>query len=126
NDNVADQRAFVKVRLFDMLVNDWDRHEDNWRWGVTDTSEMQVFSPVPRDRDQAFYTKNGILISRIMAMTDLRFMQNFTHRVEDIHVLNLEQRNMDRFFTNRMDLDDWISIARELRQSLTDTVIALS
>jgi len=32
NSNKADQRAFVKARLFDMLIADWDRHEDNWQW----------------------------------------------------------------------------------------------
>jgi hypothetical protein len=126
NDNSADQRAFIKVRLFDMLVNDWDRHEDNWRWGVVDSGKSQTFTPIPRDRDQAFYTKNGILISMIISATDLKFMQDFTRRVKDIHLLNLEQRNMDRFFTNRMNLNDWINIAKELQQSLSDAVIVKS
>lgn len=121
-DSVA-QYDFIKVRLFDMLINDWDRHEDNWRWGVTDTSGKLVYTPVPRDRDQAFYTKNGILISRIMTLAELDFMQNFTHRVKNINMLNLEQRNMDRFFTNRMNLSDWINAAKELQQALSDTVI---
>ena len=126
NDNSADQYAFVKVRLFDMLINDWDRHEDNWRWGVTDTAGKLVYTPVPRDRDQAFYTMDGILISRIMSMAELKFMQNFSYRVRNINILNLEQRNMDRFFTNRMNLNDWKNVAKELQQSLTDTVIIQS
>jgi hypothetical protein len=121
--NSADQYAFVKVRLFDMLINDWDRHEDNWRWGVADSAGKSFYTPVPRDRDQAFFTKNGIVIRRIMSLNDLKFMQNFTHRVKNIHLLNLEQRNMDRFFTSRMTLSDWTRAAKELQQSLTDPVI---
>src|SRR5262245_7011137 len=28
----ADARAFLKVRLFDLMIGDWDRHRDQWRW----------------------------------------------------------------------------------------------
>src|SRR6187399_1099168 len=27
-----DQKALLKARLFDMVINDFDRHEDNWDW----------------------------------------------------------------------------------------------
>lgn len=126
NHNSAEQCAFIKVRLFDILINDWDRHEDNWRWGVKDSAGKELYTPVPRDRDQAFYTKDGILISSIMSAADLDFMQDFSKKVEHVNMLNIEQRNMDRFFTNRMDKDDWIKAAKELQQSLTDEVITQS
>jgi hypothetical protein len=31
NDNRVDQVAFVRARLFDMVIGDWGRHPDNWR-----------------------------------------------------------------------------------------------
>jgi len=34
NRHTVDQYQYLKSRLFDMLISDWDRHEDNWRWGV--------------------------------------------------------------------------------------------
>ena len=33
-ENKVDQAAFLKARLFDMLIADWDRHEEQWAWGV--------------------------------------------------------------------------------------------
>jgi len=30
SDNSADEKTFLKDRLFDMLIGDWDRHEDQW------------------------------------------------------------------------------------------------
>ena len=27
-----DARAFLKARLFDLMIGDWDRHRDQWRW----------------------------------------------------------------------------------------------
>ena len=32
----VDQESFVRTRLFDMLLGDWDRHADQWRWSRFD------------------------------------------------------------------------------------------
>ena len=29
----VDEKEYIKARLFDMLIGDWDRHSDQWRWG---------------------------------------------------------------------------------------------
>ncbi len=29
----VDQRSFIRARIFDWFINDWDRHEDQWAWG---------------------------------------------------------------------------------------------
>ncbi len=70
NTSRVNQFAFLKARLFDMLIADWDRHEDNWQWGSADTIAT-VYNAVPRDRDQAFYTYDGVLINRVIKI--LRF-----------------------------------------------------
>ena len=50
-----DEPAFIKARLFDMLVGDWDRHQDQWRWSRFDISDdKKIYKPIPRDRDQVF------------------------------------------------------------------------
>ena len=36
NANVVDDYTFLKSRLFDMSINDWDRHEGQWRRGEID------------------------------------------------------------------------------------------
>jgi hypothetical protein len=122
----ADQHAFIKARLFDMLIADWDRHEGNWNWGKKDSSFRTPFIPVPKDRDQAFYTHNGFLLDLILPAAGLSFMQNFDYKVKHINAFNEEERNLDRYFTNEMTLDDWIAAAKSLQQSLTDDVIEQS
>src|SRR5258705_12617660 len=37
--NTVDQNSFLRVRLFDMIVNDWDRHEDQWVWAEKKTDK---------------------------------------------------------------------------------------
>lgn len=126
NRKQVDQFAFAKGRLFDFLINDWDRHEDNWRWGVKDSAGHDLYVPVPRDRDQAFYTYNGWLTGKALAASDLGFMQNFDYKIKDVRMLNWEERNFDRFFTNELSLHDWLKAAEHLQTALTDEVIERS
>ena len=124
--HLADQRTFAKARLFDMLIADWDRHEGNWEWGKRQNGELSIYIPVPKDRDQAFYTHNGIIIDKMIPATGLSYMQHFDHRMGDPKALNYEQRYIDRFFTNELDRQDWITIAKSLQESLTSEVIEQS
>lgn len=126
NSNKADQHAFVKARLFDMLIGDWDRHEGNWQWGIKDTLGKALYLPVPRDRDQAFYRHNGLLINLMISAAGLSYMQNFGYHLKDVKAISWEERNLDRFFTNELALNDWINAAKSLQQSLADSVITLS
>src|SRR5215217_4603050 len=61
NDNTVDQKTVLRARLLDMLLGDWDRHEDQWRWERTKGANGTVYEPVPRDRDQVFYSTSGVL-----------------------------------------------------------------
>lgn len=126
NSNKADQNAFIKARLFDMFIADWDRHENNWQWGIKDTLDKALYQPLPKDRDQAFYTHNGVLINLMISAAGLSYMQNFDYDMKSAKAINWEERNMDRFFTNELTLNDWINAGKSLQQSLTDSVIARS
>jgi len=122
----ADQYAFIKARLFDMLIGDWDRHEDNWRWGRKDSAGIRIYSPIPRDRDQAFYTHNGKLLDKVLPMAGYSYMQHFDHTIGDMTIFNKEERDFDRFFANEMSLTDWVRAANDLKMALSDTVISQS
>lgn len=54
-----DERELFAARLVDLLVGDWDRHEDQWRWARFESG----WRPIPRDRDQAFSRYDGWLVS---------------------------------------------------------------
>src|SRR5690606_10751327 len=61
NDNAVDQQQVVKSRLFDMVIGDWDRHDDQWRWATIEKGKDDLYKPIPRDRDQAFFVNEGML-----------------------------------------------------------------
>jgi hypothetical protein len=55
-----DAPAYVRARLFDVFIGDWDRHGGNWRWARLPGREEWV--PLPEDRDLAFANYEGIML----------------------------------------------------------------
>ncbi|MDQ2864561.1 MAG: BamA/TamA family outer membrane protein [Bacteroidota bacterium] len=122
-ENVVDQKAFVRARLFDMFIGDWDRHEDQWKWGKKEKGNKNIFEPVPVDRGQAYFKHNGLILDAAISASGIRYFQSFDKRIKDVRTLNYEERGIDRLFTNELTKEDWIHIAKELQDSLTDSVI---
>lgn len=125
-ENKADQAAFVKARLFDMFIADWDRHEDQWSWGMRKEGDFNVFVPVPIDRDQAFFKRNGLLLNAAIRGARIGYLQSLKGTISNVPELNYEERGLDRFFINELTKIQWQQIATELQQSLTDSVIESS
>lgn len=122
NSAVVDQKALLKARLLDILIADWDRHFDNWRWGCRDSAGLHIFDAIPRDRDWAFYASNGF-VPKLMRLVALRFLINFSDKPRHIKNLSAKAHLFDGVFLNGLSADDWRSGIRELQQSLTDEAI---
>jgi len=121
NDNEVDQVMYLKARLFDILISDWDRHEDQWRWAEFKKEKGSIYRPIPRDRDQAFTKYDGILPSLItLIVPDL---QTFGYDIKDVTKLSIAARNLDRNLLNKLTYKQWIEIATEVQAKLTDKVI---
>ncbi|HET7897348.1 MAG TPA: metallophosphoesterase, partial [Flavisolibacter sp.] len=122
NRFLIDQRLWLKARLFDMLINDWDRHYDNWRWGLVDSAGLHFYKAIPRDRDWAFYCSDGLL-PKLLRLTTDRFLINFSPQVKYVKSLNAKAYYMDAAFLNGLDARDWEKSVVELQSALTDEAI---
>lgn len=123
NDNKVDQRLVLRARLLDMLLGDWDRHEDQWRWERNKTDTGIVYKPVPRDRDQVYYNTSGVLpwlVSRHLMMAKF---QNYGDHIRSIDRWNLNARYFDRYFLNGLSEHDWETQATYVQSKLTDQLI---
>ena len=125
NDNEVDARFFARSRLFDILVGDWDRHEDQWRWAEyeKENEKGNIYKAVPRDRDQVFVKMDGIFPYLADRRWSVRNLENFGHRFEDLKGLTLSGTYLDRRYLTELTLQDWIEIADSLQNSITDAVI---
>ena len=123
NDNSVDQQLYVRSRLFDMIIGDWGRHEDQWRWALIEDGKKNIYKPIPRDRDQAYTKFDGVLLGFLLTMADLRHLQSFKGTIRNAKSFNFPARNLDSRLLNEISLDDWKKAVLELQASLTDEVI---
>src|SRR4029453_8326402 len=65
----ADSRAYLKARLVDQLIGDWDRHRNQWRWARVSGADR--WQPIPEDRDQAYVCFEGLVISLLRPQLQL-------------------------------------------------------
>lgn len=123
NDHSVDQLAFVRARLFDFLIGDWGRHEDQWRWASFKNGDEKIYKPIPRDRDQAYTKFDGKWLGIIISAADFNHLQSFDKNITDITTFNFPARNLDRRLANQVSLQQWTDIANDLQKSLTDAII---
>jgi hypothetical protein len=123
NDHLVMQEQVLRARLLDMLVADWDRHIDQWRWGVVDSGETKHYYVIPRDRDFAYFNSRGLLV-KIMSVISLPHMRGFTEESKKLKQLNNKTWFFDHNFLNELDSDTWKRIIAEFQQNISDTVIS--
>ena len=118
-----DARAFATLRLLDMLVSDWDRHENQYEWVIVRKSSQTIYQPLARDRDNAFFLFDGFwprLLSRSWGMREL---QHFGPDISNLKSLNYAARQLDRRLLSSLTPADWQALADSLQQALPDPVL---
>lgn len=123
HDRKVDQEFVLRSRLFDLVIGDWDRHDDQWRWAVTKEKKQEVYRPIPRDRDQAFFVSEGWLASLWSRKWALPKFEGFHHDVRWVPGFMFNARYFDRSFLNGLSRETWLEQARFIQVHLTDSVI---
>jgi hypothetical protein len=123
NDNSVDQLFVLRSRLFDLLLGDWDRHDDQWRWATFESKKEETYRPIPRDRDQTFFVNEGIIPKFWSRRWALPKFEGFNDDIRWPSGLSYNARYFDRSFLTALSEEDWAATAKELQQQITDEVI---
>ena len=120
----VNEEAYLKARLFDMLIGDWDRHADQWRWAEYNLKNGTVsYIPIPRDRDQAFAKTDGPLLDFLLNIPAMKHITNFGEKFPSEKWFNGAANNLDQTFLMNTTETDWINQVRFITNELTDDVI---
>ncbi len=120
----VDEKAFIRARLLDMLLGDWDRHADQWKWSEFKKGDNEViYKPIPKDRDQAFPKYGGVLMSLILNLPEFRKMQSYDSEIQNLKWLNHVGYQLDIAFLQSNKKEDWEKQAVFIQENLTDAVI---
>jgi hypothetical protein len=120
-----DQAAFLRARLLDLWLGDWDRHEGQWDWVAYKQADGRtLYRPIPIDRDQVFFRfGDGLipwLVSRHWAVAKLR---TFKPAFESIEGYTRNAQFIDSRALNELPRTQYLATARALQASLTDEAI---
>ena len=116
-----DTLMFLKARLMDLFLGDWDRHGGQWRWIKVGEGKRAPWQPVPYDRDQAFVRYDGLLLG--LARTGYPQLVNFGDDYPSTFGIAWNARFIDRRLLVGLERPVWDSTARDLAARLTDSVI---
>lgn len=119
--HTVDTRAFLTARLTDILVADSDRHLGNWKWARFGNGKTVSWVAIPRDRDHAFNTYDGLL-PRIASLA-APYLVTFEGTYPGIDALSANSRDLDRRLLANLEKSVWDSIAQRIKQQVTDAVI---
>ncbi|MBT8236993.1 MAG: metallophosphoesterase, partial [Bacteroidia bacterium] len=124
-DHIVDQKMYVRARLFDMLLGDWDRHFDQWRWAVFKENGKTIYRPVPRDRDQAFALMDDGFATGLATtlVPPIRLINSYEEELKSPKWMNLEPFPLDMAFMTQMDRKIWWDEAQYIQSQITDEVI---
>lgn len=123
HDHRVDARQLGRARAFDMLVADFGKHEDNWKWAEFKEGKGSVYRPIPRDRDQSFTLWNGALTWVANREWAVPSIEDFQMKFNDLESLNWPARHLDRALLQSLSREDWRQIGQYLQRRITPSAI---
>jgi len=123
NESTIDKTEFLKARMLDLLIGDWDRHEDQWRWTVNKEGKERIYTAVPRDRDQVMHLTQGLLPSMASAEWLDPVLDNFDGKIPRVRYSLFKTRFIQQFPAFQFSYEDWMRITNEFVKLETNEVL---
>ena len=118
DDQVA-LREYLRARLFDVFISDFDRHRKQWRWMRQPGDAL--WHPIPEDRDQAFARYDGFIVRLVARLVPQ--VRDFGGKYDRIFGLTYNGREQDRWLLVGLPREAWHAEAQALQAAFTDEVI---
>ncbi len=120
----VDARSFLRARMMDILLGDFDRHYEQWKWGYEQVGDddPKTFYAIPKDRDQALFSSDGLLL-KLGSNQGMSYLKGLKEDIANVKSLGFVSRDIDAFFLNELTDADWQAEISSLRAALTDSAI---
>ena len=123
NDNTVDYKAFLRAALLDLLIGDWDRHGDQWRWVDVQKGKTKTYVGVPRDRDQAFYVNQGVAPWYVSLPWVVPNLQGFKADIPHAKFSLFQHSFLSSRTSSHLKEEEWMKITNDFVAAITDEVI---
>ncbi|HUH19636.1 BamA/TamA family outer membrane protein [Albibacterium sp.] len=123
NDDTFGGKTFLRARMLDLLIGDWDRHEDQFRWFDELEGKDKDYRVVPRDRDQVIRLMDGIF-PRLTALSwVMPTNQGFSPEIRKVNYELFKSSFLNSHPKMQFNYDEWMSLSREFANRVTDSVL---
>ncbi|WP_179413244.1 BamA/TamA family outer membrane protein [Mucilaginibacter sp. E4BP6] len=123
NETSIDKTEFLKARMLDLLIGDWDRHEDQWRWTVEKDGKKRIYTAVPRDRDQVMHLTQGVIPSIASAEWLDPILDNFDGQIPRVRYSLFKTRFIQQYPSFQFSYEEWMRVTNQFVKSETDEVL---
>ncbi len=125
NDNTFDGYNYTKARILDLLLADWDRHADQWRFfNQNEKKKEKNYLIVPRDRDMVLNKTEGLIPKMLKHFVLMPHVPGFK---EDLmngsNYYFYKSAFLNAHPASQISYEKWISIATEIQNNITDSVL---
>ena len=124
-DGYVDEEMFIRARLLDMLMGDWDRHGGQYEWAMfEDENGKKKYVPIAKDRDQVFPKFDGLALSLLrLGFPSFRAMEDYDEMLNRPKWFNIAGYPLDKAFIRNAEWEDWKKQSEYIQQNITDEVI---
>jgi hypothetical protein len=123
HDSRLDGQLMLRARLLDLLLGDWDRHEDQWRWVEKKINGEKVYTAVPRDRDQVFHVNNGLFPNLAAQPWIDPLLQGFDGDIASVKYSLYKTRFVQPYPGAQISFTTWMQIVNDFVKAETDEVL---
>ncbi len=123
--NKIDETAYIRARIFDMLIGDWNRGASQWDWLGVRANGSTMYTPISKNSDQAFSKMGDGPLMRLTTFFSKRHrhLENYDGELLDPKWLNRSAFALDKTLISNLDLAFWDAEAEKMMQGLTEDVI---
>lgn len=117
------REKYIRARLFDMLIGDWNKIPENWAWIASTKTDTIVYDPMVLDRSQAFTKVDGVFFRELLNMLGLNFITGYDNKLKNVSKFNSLGYAQDVALTIGSNKQEWLEQADELQRLFTDSLI---
>ncbi|WP_165021698.1 hypothetical protein [Dysgonomonas sp. ZJ279] len=119
----VNQHEYIRERLLDILIGDWNKTKENWQWYGIPQSDSIVYMPLVADRSHTFTRVDGILFKLMLNVFGLNSITNYDGNYNNLKKANGIGIPLDVALVARSGREVWEEEAKYLGYLLTDSVI---
>jgi len=121
HENRVNAGEYLKARIMDLYLGDWDRHAGRWQWRERTAEGFTFWDPLPGEYQQAFGRYDGVVPwagSFVVPQLD-----GFRETYSETAAWAWSGRHLDRWLLSPLGQSIWDSVTAVITSGLADSVI---